>query len=329
MKILFLTPSDETLPCVRFRARPFAARGTARGHETLQIGLSSNVALRLPVLATIPAADICVVHQHLLSPWELSMIRRRCGAVVFDFDEAVWTLPEHETARRIAKTKALAQRFATQAGEADLCVAGNRGLAAKACEYSENVRMVSTGLDTSVFTFGPRSAEPDCFQVGWMGADTNMKPFEYCMEQLHRHAGILQFAVVSESQYHGCGENYVFWSKWAPEQEIRQLQSMDVGLVPLESDEFSLGRCGSTILRYMACGVVPVASAAGVNEEIVEHGRNGFLVSNPQEWSECVMRLASDRELHNSMRRAARETVTSQFDHGVVGQQFWEALESL
>lgn len=277
----------------------------------------------------MPEADICVVQQYLLSPWELRLIKRRCGALVFDFDEAVWTLPGDGSGRHAGKAATLGRRFAAQAGAADLCVAGNDRLAAGASEYSANVRLVSTGLDTSVFALGSRSAESDCFQVGWMGSRDNMALFEGCMEHLHRHAGILQFSVVSDAQYHGCGEDYVFWSKWSPRQEVRQLQSMDVGLVPLESDEFSLSRCGSRILRYMACGAVPVASAHGVNTEIVEHGVNGFLVSDPEEWSESVMRLAADRELHGAMRQAARETVTSRFDHGVVGQQFWEALESL
>lgn len=329
MKILFLTPSGETLPSVRFRVLPFVERGRARGYDVDWVRIPKSLFSRLNFLRSVPRADVYVIQQKLFADWELKVLKKRCAALVFDFDDAVWTMPPEDlVSRRKRKRAALwSRRFASQCSMVDLCIAGNNYLAEKASAYQNRIRVVPTGLDTARYVAGERCTLSSYFQVGWMGTAGNLRYLEKPLEILKEYVGSLQFSVVSNAQYLGAAKEYVFWAKWTPQTEISQLQSMDVGLMPLADDEYTRGKCGFKILQYMACGAVPLASAVGVNREIVEHGVNGFLIDEPRQWGEYAMRLANDPELYADMRAAARETVTTRYDIGVVGQGLWSALE--
>ncbi|GAB7023024.1 glycosyltransferase family 4 protein [Salidesulfovibrio brasiliensis] len=264
-----------------------------------------------------------------MADWELKALRKRCGALVYDFVDAVWTMSSDDlmSSRKRRRARKSASRFAEQCSTVDLCIAGNTYLGHKASAYQERVRVVPTGLDTARYVYGERCPISNYFQVGWMGSPNSLRYLEQPLDVLKEYVGSLQFSVISSEQYAGPAKEYVFWAKWTRETEISRLQSMDVGLLPLADDEYTRGKCGVRLLQYMACGAIPLASDVGVNREIIEHGVNGFLIEEPKQWGEYAMRLANDSELLEKMRVAARQTVTGRFDVGVVGQGLWSALE--
>jgi hypothetical protein len=67
----------------------------------------------------------------------------------------------------------------------------------------------------------------------------------------------------------------------------------------------------------MACGVPVVASAVGVNREIIEDGVNGFLVSSEDEWVNRLGRLLADPELRRRFAAAGRRTIEERYSLAV------------
>jgi glycosyltransferase involved in cell wall biosynthesis len=63
----------------------------------------------------------------------------------------------------------------------------------------------------------------------------------------------------------------------------------------------------------MACGVPVVASAVGVNCEIVQDGESGFLARTKAEWADRLTRLLSDAELRHRFARAGRQRVEDRY----------------
>ena len=69
----------------------------------------------------------------------------------------------------------------------------------------------------------------------------------------------------------------------------------------------------------MACEIPTIMSPVGVNTQIIEHGKNGFLASTTQEWVDCISQLIENAELREKMGKAARQTVAEKYS--VASQQ--------
>ena len=92
LNVLFLTPSGETLPSVRFRVLPFVEAGRAAGLAIDWRRAPKAIHKRLLFLFTLPRARVIVIQQKLFAPFELALIRRRCQRLVYDVDDALWAL---------------------------------------------------------------------------------------------------------------------------------------------------------------------------------------------------------------------------------------------
>ncbi len=327
-KILFLTSSGATQPSVRFRVLPYVKLGLEKGLEISWKRIPKSIFQRYVFFSRLPKADIYIIQAKLFSAKEINSLKRRCGMLVYDFDDAVWTMPPFDlmVARKRRKAARAAKRFANQCSKADLCIAGNRFLAEKAFTYQENVSIIPTGLDTDIYLPDKSGNKNGVPLVGWMGTCGYLDYVQEPISILKEYVGKIQFSVISNALYTGDGKENVMWSAWSSDKEISQLQAMDIGLMPLEDSEYSHGKCGFKILQYMACGAVPVASDVGFNAEIIEHGIDGFLVREPSDWKRHIMRLTEDKKLYTAMAKAARRKVVSEFGLKTVACALWKAL---
>ncbi|HWR02681.1 MAG TPA: glycosyltransferase family 4 protein [Humidesulfovibrio sp.] len=329
LDLLFLTPSGETLPSVRFRVLPFVDLGRARGLAVDWRRAPKAIHQRLGFLLTLPRARVIVIQQKLFAPWELSLIRRRCQTLVYDVDDALWALHPAEigqpgSAEKAAKIKA---RFAHACANVDLVIAGNDYLAGHARETQANIFVLPTLLDTAKYTPAPPDAHGiGPFRVGWMGTSGNLFFLPEVLRQLSPHRERLDIRIVSDHAYEGELHEMVSFERWSPSLEVDQLRGFEVGLMPLTDDEYTRGKCGFKILQYMACGAVPVASAVGFNNEILTHGQDGLLVRQPSDWAAHILALAGDRDLLERMAQAARATVVQRFSLERMAPELWRAL---
>lgn len=326
---LFLTPSGETLPSVRFRVLPFVQEGRRAGLCLDWRRVPKAVHQRLFFLLGLPRAKVIVIQQKLFAPWELALIRRRCEFLAYDVDDALWALHPADAGKpgSAEKSAKIARRFAHTCASVDLVIAGNAYLAEHAAPHQKNITILPTLLDTRVYTPGPSEfASLGPLIVGWMGTSGNLWFLPEVLRELAPHRQRLDIRVVSDKPYEGELDDMVRYEAWSPTREVDQLRGFDCGLMPLTDDEFTRGKCGFKILQYMACGAVPVASAVGFNREILTHGQDGFLVERPGQWAEHILRLADDRELLETMRLAARRTCVERFSLEGQAPVLWRAL---
>jgi len=329
LDLLFLTPSGETLPSVRFRVLPFVELGRARGLAVAWRRAPKAVHQRLAFLLSLPKARVIVIQQKLFAPWELALIRRACGLLAYDVDDALWALHPAEvgqkgSAEKAAKIKA---RFAHTCAAVDLVIAGNDYLAGHARETQPNVFILPTLLDTDTYTPPPLDASGvGRFRVGWMGTSGNLFFLPEVLRQLAPHSQRLDIRIVSDAPYEGELHELVSFERWSPTLEVEQLRGFEAGLMPLTDDEYTRGKCGFKILQYMAVGAVPVASAVGFNTQILTHGEDGLLVRQSSDWATHILALANDRDMLERMALNARASVVGRFSLGMVAPQLWKAL---
>ena len=233
--------------------------------------------------------------------------------IVFDFDDAIF-LPSVSEANRLIATLKMPSKVATIVRNSAHTVVGNDYLAAYARQFSDAVTTIPTCVDTARFAPAADAARTVPV-VGWIGSPTTASYIKGLAPVLQRVAQQHPFVL----NVSGTGEPIAIPGvqvenpSWALDGEIDLFRDCDIGVYPLVDDAWAKGKCGFKAIEFMACGVPVVASAVGVNREIIEDGVNGFLAATDNEWVEKLGRLIADPALRARFADAGRRTIEERY----------------
>lgn len=234
--------------------------------------------------------------------------------IIFDFDDSIWLMNVSKANRYFSflknpnKTKDIIKL-------SDFVVAGNDYLANYAKQFNNNVRIIPTTIDTNEYK-PVAKAQSDVIIIGWSGSITTMQHFEYALPFLKeikaRYKERVSIKVIGDSNYRDSELN-VQGIAWNKKDEIAELNSFDIGIMPLPDDEWANGKCGLKGLQYMALEIPTIMSPVGVNRTIIQHGVNGFLADTENEWVEILSQLIDNNDKRRSVGIKARETVVDKY----------------
>lgn len=250
---------------------------------------------------------------------ERLLTMRKRPPIVFDFDDAIF-LPSVSEANRVIAALKFPGKVTSIIRHSDHVIAGNEYLAGFARRFSDAVTVIPTCVDTTKFV--PRSdrrsegaGRSSDLVIGWIGSPTTVPYIRGLAEALRRLAERRRFRL----RLSGADEPIdipgvtVDNPSWALNREVELFNTCDIGVYPLDDSEWSKGKCGFKAIEFMACGVPVVASAVGVNREIIEDGVNGFLASSVDEWVEKLTRLIDDAPLRARFAKAGRQTIEARY----------------
>ena len=153
--------------------------------------------------------------------------------------------------------------------------------------------------------------------LGWIGGNQNLRYLDMIVEQLNRLATDykFKFVVVAGRDYENKEAKFKIENqKWSLDSEKDLIRSFDVGLMPIEDNLVGRGKCGFKLLQYMGLGVVGVATNVTVNGEIIEDGKNGFLVKpDNSNWYEVLKKVLDSRNEFPVLGMSARKTIIEHY----------------
>jgi glycosyltransferase involved in cell wall biosynthesis len=100
---------------------------------------------------------------------------------------------------------------------------------------------------------------------------------------------------------------------WSAELENRMLAECHIGVMPLFTGNWELGKCGYKLVQYLASGLPAVGTAIGANKNILQHGENGYLASTTNEWYDALENLILNPVLRKNMGIRGREIAKERF----------------
>jgi len=233
---------------------------------------------------------------------------------VLDVDDAIWLYPP-------------LGRFALErtAKNAETVLAGNSYIAEWLSSHTRDVRIVPTAVDTErIIPRHPQSirAMSRRFVVGWTGTSSNFSSLYQIEKPLERFLRNhdAEFIVIADQppRFSELKPNGVRFIKWTPDIELKALGRMDVGLMPLISDEWGLGKCSFKMLQYMAAGLPVVVSPVGMNVEVLSMGDVGLPAVNQADWYEALSNLYHDPALAHRYGAKGRLIVEKHFSRNVI-----------
>jgi glycosyltransferase involved in cell wall biosynthesis len=307
-----------------------------QGHHARKAAGFAGLALRrLQSLRAASAYDLLLLYREIfpIGPAVVERLLALPGRppIVFDFDDAIF-LPSVSDANRLIAALKFPAKVASIVRLSDHVLAGNDYLAAYARRHNENVTVLPTCVDTSRFV--PRRTPAAGGQppvVGWIGSPTTgtyIRGLARILRRVHeQHPFTLRVSGTAEPlAIDGVSCDNV---PWALDREVELFNTCDVGVYPLEDDEWAKGKCGFKAIEFMACGVPVVASAVGVNRELIQDGVNGFLASTDDEWVEKLGRLLSDASLRARFAAAGRRTIEAGYSLQVMAPRLAATLRTV
>lgn len=177
---------------------------------------------------------------------------------------------------------------------------------------NKSILVLPTCVDYNNYSSKKYNDEDDKITLGWVGGNYNLFLLDLVTEHLNElvvHYDI-ELLVISGREYSNQKAKFKIINKaWSLETEIENLKMIDIGIMPLTDDIESRGKCGFKLIQYMGLGVVSVADAITVNNQIIDDKLNGRLIYNRAEWFTVIRSLLNNRSQLENIGREARRKV--------------------
>jgi glycosyltransferase involved in cell wall biosynthesis len=341
MKIIFLTPHPEEGSSSRVRVYQFVPELQARGHVCqVHPFLSANAFRRRKLRASsqlehmthmaagilrrlrdIPAAlrsDVVFIHREA-SPYGPPLYEKLLSLLgcklIVDFDDALFLPQPEKSSNRLYRWMANPSRLRRTLNLAAHAIAGNSYLAEFARQHCDQVTVIPSVIDCRRFT--SREARPpgQPTVIGWMGSPSTAGYLRIVQRAISRLAEKypIQLHVVGATLPAHWRDVPALFKEFELDTELEDLQSFDIGIMPLTDDEWAKGKCAFKALQYMSVGVPVVSSPVGAIRDIIHDGKNGLFAATEDDWFHKLETLVLQPELRRQIGERGRHTVAKNY----------------
>jgi ubiquinone/menaquinone biosynthesis C-methylase UbiE len=317
-KLLILTRYDRSGPSSRYRFYNYVDYLETNGitcsikplfnKEYLDLSYSGSSRVfsvircylrRFNDLLGIKQYDLILIEKELfpfLPAWVESFFYLSRVNYIIDYDDAIFhRYDQHEN--RIIRFL-LSEKIAKLMKGAETVISGNKYIANYANHFAQQDKLIiPTVVNTDLYdqTFSEKNQK---FTIVWIGTQSTAKYVESVSEAIKEvciKTNGRFLMIGARANLPGVPVDFVDWSEV---DEIRQLKSCHVGIMPLPDQHWERGKCGFKIIQYMASKIPVIASPVGVNSSIINEGENGYLATTVSEWAECLFKVYNEYDHH-------------------------------
>ena len=264
------------------------------------------------------------------------LLKKRQIKYVVDYDDAIfhkYDLHTNPLVRWMFQGK-----IGQVMSNAEVVVVCNSYLEQYAKKYNPNTFRLSTVVllekyKKAMLDYEKKSEEKP-FVIGWIGSKSTSAYIVNILPALERFSAKyeVQFnlvgfdnSVLPEGMKERCKIEVIRWSE---KSEIEEILKFDVGVMPLQNDPWSKGKCGFKLVQYMSCEKPVIASPVGMNILLVKEGENGFLAESTDEWFEAFEKLYLDKELREKMAEANIQKIETEYNHDMNCKKYVELVRT-
>lgn len=333
LKIAAFT-QGQNIPSARFRVRQlipeFARQQLSLTEYPARIGayppperlkrpfwLGAALYSRYGQLRQARTADLCILQREFISTLPTIEALSR-GPRVLDVDDSIWLYRHGLAASNLGRL-------------ADHIVCGNSFLADYFARFGKPVTIIPTAVDTTKFRPVDKP-EGRRRIVGWSGTFGGYEYFreiEWQLGQLLAARPDWTLRIVSDRPppFTRISPGQLEYIPWSVENEATSIAEMDIGLMPLDDNLWSRGKCSYKMLLYMSSGVPVVVSDVGMNQEILRMAPVGIGVA--ADWIDAIAALMDDAALRDTYGHNGRMLVEQRFSLDQVGRQWGRVVSTL
>jgi glycosyltransferase involved in cell wall biosynthesis len=277
---------------------------------------------------TARKADVLLVQREamIFGPPVIEWLSTRIAGcpMVLDLDDATYVPYTSPTYGKFGKALKWFSKTDDLIRWASVVTCGNTAIAEYAESKGAQTRIIPTVVDTNVFTPVPRLADGPVV-LGWIGTHSTFPylreifPVLQDLAKTHRFRIKIVGAGTSAVSIPGVEVENL---EWKLEREVKDFQSFDVGLYPIDpslyAEKWAAGKSGFKAIQYMAVGIPFVAAPVGAMADIGEAGITHLQARTSDEWLRALEILLSDPQRRKDMGDSGRKHV---LDHYALSEQ--------
>jgi glycosyltransferase involved in cell wall biosynthesis len=303
--VVEFAPRLGAYPPVNRWLRPFWALGT--------------LAERVPAVLASHGYDVTLLQREMLSS-HLTLEPLTKKPRILDVDDAIWL-------RR--RGGSFAKRLAAIC---DSVICGNEFLAQEFSRWNRSIHIIPTAVDTDRFLPSASCASQGSPVIGWSGSSVGFKylySIERALNRVLKENPAARLRVVSDRkpEFRSIPAGRWEFVQWSAENEVRAVQSMTVGIMPLDGSPFALGKCAFKMLSYMSCALPVVVSPVGVNAEILKLADLGYGALSEDDWIQSLSLLLRDSDAASQKGAMGRTVCEQRYSAGLIGAQVARVIQ--
>jgi glycosyltransferase involved in cell wall biosynthesis len=256
----------------------------------------------------------------------LPIFRSKARRVVYDLDDAVMY---KNTLAKSPYSRTRQKRFINMVQSSDVIIAGNTFLGEQASQYHSRVVTIPTSIPAGTYRLKDYSIKKDLVTIGWIGDHGSIHYLERLKEVWNeigrRYPGKVELKIICDV-FFDCESIPVRKVQWMQGTEVAELMDIDIGVMPLQDDPWSWGKCGLKILQYFGVGVPSVCTPVGVNRDVVIDGKSGHWARNGREWIDKISLLIEDENMRMQMGREGRNILEQGYTRESNAPRLFQAI---
>lgn len=237
------------------------------------------------------------------------LLNKRGIKYIVDYDDAIFH--KYDEHRLLLVRLLLRKKIARVMQYAQAVIVGNSYLKSYAQDFNTNILILPTVVKLENYLQALSSSNQDSnnseFVIGWIGSKSTSPYLKSIIPTLKKfvqntnarcHFIGFDKTLLTQKEMEQCNIKVIRWNEHT---EIQNIIKFDLGIMPLNNDNWSKGKCGFKLIQYMACKKPVIASAVGANKQIVKNATNGFLVETNEQWLQALMELYSKPSLRREI----------------------------
>lgn len=324
MKVLFLI-QGWNIAASRYRVLQYIPSLRSNGVEPTVSLYPRTLKENVQFFKGLPQYDIIFLQRKRFNQPRLGLLRRWAKRIVFDFDDSVM-YRSSKSEDPVSWTRR--RRFVQMIKASDFVIAGNEFLKKQVLFFHSNVETIPTPIDQERYDLKDYGIKKERITLGWIGDHGSIHYLEKMrpiFERIGERYPHVELKIVCDI-FFDCERVKVVKKPWTSEEEVADLQSFDIGVMPLVDDPWSWGKCGLKIIQYQGVGVPVVCTPVGINRDLVEDGINGFWAMTPGEWESKLSILIEDPVLREKMGKEGRRKVIENYTLQVCAPRLYSML---
>jgi len=249
----------------------------------------------------------------------------RARRFVFDLDDAVFL--GNEKGNFFIRYLRGSAKYIWLVSRADSVIVSSEAMSNYVKSYAKTVCLMPISLDGSRYRRSFPRRRVGLPVVGWSGSRSTARYLDRIRDiflQLRRTL-VFDIVLIGAEKHEYILDN-VRKIPFTVDTEINALCEIDIGVYPLDIDEWTVFKAGGKVVQYLAMGIPCIADDTPQNRTLIVHGVNGFLVTNHHEWCYYIRRLLLDDELLLNMSQQARLHFEAHFDIMIFRKKFLAAF---